>query len=161
MAESMLSSRNVAAPLPDETIKSILLAAHPVGSFYWSENSTSPKELFGGEWEQIKDRFVLAAGDAYAAGTTGGEAAHTLSANEMPAHQHYVSPTGQGHSYLWGPNLGTVYVQGTTAIAGQASGGNPLYTVQNEWNKTSVVGGGTAHNNMPPYLVAFCWKRTA
>lgn len=55
------------------------VAAHPVGSYYWSSESTDPSTLFGGTWEQVKDRFVLAAGDSYAVGATGGEATHTLS----------------------------------------------------------------------------------
>ena len=47
---------------------------YPVGSIYMSVNATSPASLFGGTWEQLKDRFLLAAGDTYAAGSTGGEA---------------------------------------------------------------------------------------
>ena len=44
---------------------------YPVGSIYLSINSTSPDELFGGTWEQIKDTFLLACGDTYAAGIYG------------------------------------------------------------------------------------------
>ena len=68
--------------------KALLNAIYPVGSIYMSVNSTSPATLFGGTWERIKDRFLLAAGDAYAAGGTGGEATHTLTEGEMPAHSH-------------------------------------------------------------------------
>lgn len=35
-------------------LKTALLAAHPVGSFYWSEKNTDPGTLFGGTWKQIK-----------------------------------------------------------------------------------------------------------
>ena len=53
--------------------------AHPVGSVYISTAATDPADLFGGgTWERIKDVFLLAAGDTYAAGASGGEAAHTL-----------------------------------------------------------------------------------
>ena len=52
----------------------ILLLAHPVGSLYWSMEATDPAALFGGTWERIKDQFVLAAGDTYKAGTSGGAA---------------------------------------------------------------------------------------
>ncbi len=55
----------------------LLLLAHPVGSLYWSMEATDPAELFGGTWERIKDRFVLAAGDTYKAGTSGGAASVT------------------------------------------------------------------------------------
>lgn len=52
--------------------------------FWVSPDPTSPAELFGGMWERIKDRFVLAAGDSYKAGATGGEAEHELTLTELP-----------------------------------------------------------------------------
>lgn len=48
--------------------------AHPVGSYYWSSDSTNPSKLFGGTWEQVTDKFVLAAGNTYKVGAVGGEA---------------------------------------------------------------------------------------
>ena len=63
---------------------------YPIGSIYMSVNSTSPAFLFGGTWEQIKDKFLLSSGDNYTAGTTGGEASHVLSAEEMPSHNHNI-----------------------------------------------------------------------
>ena len=62
---------------------------YPVGSIYMSVNNTNPSTLFGGTWQQIQDRFLLAAGATYAAGATGGEATHTLTTDEMPAHSHF------------------------------------------------------------------------
>lgn len=64
------------------------LEAHPVGSLYWSAEPDDPAGLFGGIWERVKDRFILAAGDDYAAGAEGGEAMHTLTLAESPAHTH-------------------------------------------------------------------------
>ena len=56
---------------------------------FWASNDpTSPASFIGGTWEQIKDRFILAAGDTYASGSTGGEATHTLTVDEMPQHNH-------------------------------------------------------------------------
>ena len=69
-------------------VSTVLDKVYPVGSIYMSVNSTNPKTLFGGTWVQIKDRFLLAAGTTYKAGATGGEAAHTLTASEMPSHNH-------------------------------------------------------------------------
>lgn len=56
------------------------LSIYPVGSIYLSVNATSPAELFGGTWEQIKDTFLLASGDTYEAGSTGG----VLAISNMP-----------------------------------------------------------------------------
>lgn len=60
------------------------LLDHPVGSIYMSMNATEPSVLFGGTWERIKDRFILAAGDSYETGATGGEAEHKLTLTELP-----------------------------------------------------------------------------
>ena len=114
---------------------------YPVGSYYWSSSSTSPGTLFGGTWTQVKDRFVLAAGSSYSVGSTGGEASHKLTVSEIPAHAHYTSVyTGSG-------SVG--HFAGT--------GGSNLYSNCD----TGTAGGGNAHNNMPPYIVAYCWRRTA
>lgn len=127
-------------------VSTVLNKVYPVGAIYMSVNSTNPKTLFGGTWVQIKDRFLLAAGATYKAGATGGEATHTLTATEMPNHQHV----------LWYPNAGG---EQSAAI------GYPEAGSKNTWyaeaSKTGGAGGGTAHNNMPPYLAVYVWKRTA
>lgn len=68
---------------------------YPVGSVYISKNGINPGSFIGGTWKQIKDRVIMAAGDNYAAGSTGGATTHThttsshaLTVNEMPAHGH-------------------------------------------------------------------------
>ncbi len=75
---------------------------YPIGSIYMSVNAINPGNLFGGKWEQIQNRFLLAAGTSYNNGTTGGSATHTpsgtlsggavgnhtLTVSEIPAHTH-------------------------------------------------------------------------
>ena len=139
-------------------IKDIINIVYPVGSIYMSVNSTSPALLFGGTWEQLKDRFLLASGDSYSAGSTGGEANHTLTKAEMPSHRHSSSSYQDGYpaqgsitgtdNYITWVNDGT---GSTNAPTSQEDG-----TV-----KTSWVGGSQAHNNMPPYLTVYMWKRIA
>lgn len=116
---------------------------YPIGSIYMSVNSISPQTLFGGTWTQIKDRFLLACGDTYTNGTTGGEATHKLTVNEMPSHSHTI-----GFDQMW--EFG-----GTKSIA--TTKGGP-YGGAGYINNT---GGSQAHNNMPPYLAVYIWKRTA
>lgn len=113
---------------------------YPVGSIYLSVNSTAPSTLFGGTWEQIKDTFLLGAGDTYTLGDTGGEATHTLTINEMPSHNHNIN--------YGGPATGT---KGATPGGNDNLGPNPSFI--------QATGGGQAHNNMPPYLVVSVWKR--
>lgn len=121
---------------------------YPVGSYYWTSASIDPSVVLGGTWEQIKDKFVLAAGDTYSVNATGGEVAHTLTLNEMPVHDHRASNTGG--LYVWGGANSSKFAEGSGGYETLLSG---VYT--------SVTGGGQAHNNMPPYIVAFCWHRTA
>lgn len=127
---------------------------YPVGAIYMSAAATNPGTLFGfGTWEQIKDVFLLAAGDTYAGGSVGGEAAHSLSQAEMPAHYHTIH---------YGNNSGEYY---TAAIGFPAVMTSNGANVQKSWGaemcRTADKGGGEAHNNMPPYLAVYAWKRTA
>ena len=125
--------------------KRLLDAVWPVGSIYLSASEISPETLFGGTWQRVKDRFLLAAGDVYEPGETGGEAQHTLTKAEMPAHTHGYDFTGQSD------------VTGVTAIRLYDADGR-----RNEYQGASAsAGGGAAHNNMPPYLAVYVWRRTA
>lgn len=118
-----------------------LNAMYPVGSIYMSVNETNPSNLFGGTWEQIKDRFLLSCGESYQNGATGGEENHTLTIEEMPSHNHTctlaygVTDPAKGFSYA-------------TQIAATKFKG----FIDNQ-------GGNKPHNNMPPYLTVYMWKR--
>ena len=89
--------------------KPLLNLIYPVGSIYWSSNNTNPGTLFGGTWTQIKDKFILAAGDSYTNGATGGAATVTLTVSNMPSHTHSFTPSGTvgSHSHSFTPS-GTV-----------------------------------------------------
>ena len=66
-----------------------------------SLQATSPATLFGGTWTAIAGQFLLGAGGAYPAGSTGGEAAHALTETEMPSHNHGVQQAGFGWRYTY------------------------------------------------------------
>ena len=124
--------------------KTIFDMVYPVGSVYVSVNATNPSALFGGTWEQIKDRFLLSAGNTYKAGATGGEDTHVLTVDEMPRHNHSIdnlNASGSTTPYM------TVQAQEKKGYGGNV--------------QTFFTGGGQAHNNMPPYIVVYIWKRTA
>ena len=65
--------------------------AYPVGAIYISGNNTSPAYYFGGTWEKIEDKFLLAAGSTYTAGDTGGAETVTLTTATMPKHRHQIT----------------------------------------------------------------------
>lgn len=115
-------------------------AIYPVGSIYMSVNAANPSTLFGGTWQRIQGRFLFAADSAHAAGSTGGEETHKLTVAEMPRHSHAINGS-------WRDGAGSNVVvngfeSGTEATSGYAGGDKP-------------------HNNMPPYLSVYIWKRTA
>lgn len=128
---------------------------YPVGCIYQSTSSTSPASFLGGTWERIKDKFILAAGDTYAAGKTGGEAGHSLTVAEMPAHRHEGIDIDNLYCFGW-ENGSRTGVNFKKFYGGTYWGDD----VQNRLASGSA-GGSTAHNNMPPYLTAYIWKRIA
>ena len=111
-----------------------------------SVNAANPGTLFGGTWQQITGRFLLAAGGGYSAGATGGETTHKLTVSEMPSHSHGIN----NGTYVihWDPNWSQ------TNVTSGSHGSFSDLSVQ-------ATGGNAAHNNMPPYLVVYVWKRTA
>lgn len=133
--------------------------SYTVGDIYITTKSTSPASLFGGTWEQIKDRFLLAAGSSYSAGSTGGAATHTLTMAEMPTHEGHLPyndaiPFGYGNS----PR----YLNRTTCTDYDATTKRGWNDLASEMYPVGVNRGGSqAHNNMPPYLTVYIWKRVA
>lgn len=134
------------------TEEGILQKVYPVGSIYISTISTNPSDLFGfGTWERVKDRFLLAAGDAYAAGSTGGEENVALTSAQNGPHYHAIGTIVEGsrvHIGQWGWKV--------TAEQISNEAGYDSYGMVTQMN-----GEGMPHNNMPPYLCVYIWKRTS
>ena len=137
-----------------------LLSVYPVGSIYMSVNSTNPGTLFGGTWQRIEGRFLLGASATYGAGSTGGEASHKLTTEELPAHSHSVNAQNlQGgiNGDVCNSNSGSL--NGWDYEPAHTNRGGRRFTVPA--HNTNATGSGQAHNNMPPYLSVYIWKRTA
>ena len=148
-----------------------LSAVYPVGSIYMSVNSTDPATLFGGTWVRIKDTFLLSAGDTYSAGATGGEATHKLTGAESGQKSLTIS----GGEHLHSGKRRNAFGSGNTAgfVSGAATNSDAT-NAQVTIPTTSTSGAtgthshtvnasdaSSAHNNMPPYLAVYVWKRTA
>lgn len=147
--------------------KKLIDYIYPIGSIYMSINATSPATLFGGSWTQLKDRFLVGTG-TYANGATGGEATHTLKRAEQPSvvGQLQFRQIGTGNIVdLYGTTSTTPFTYtpgGGDKWANQGTiQSNTTSTNKNAMIKFDNGGKGTAHNNLPPYLAVYMWKRTA
>lgn len=151
-----------------DQMNQLLNIFYPIGSIYTSTKSASPATLFGGTWVQIKDTFLLTAGDIYSAGTTGGAAnhthttaGHTLTVNEMPAHRHTLI------RQRWYDADRDVANASTSSIYGATTTTTPSYYSTD--TDMQITGGGASHShgntgsssNLPPYRVVYAWERTA
>lgn len=142
-------------------MSSIIDTIYPVGSIYMSINSSSPAILFGGTWVQIEDQFLLGCSSSYSAGSTGGSATVTLTESNMPAHAHdidLVTESNGSHTHTTSGSAASAGSHTHTISGTAASAGSHTHSISGE---TSSKGSSTAHNNMPPYLAVYIWKRTA
>lgn len=216
VSQNVVGAINETLAMAQGGIANIFNVVYPVGSLYWSSKPTNPAELFGGTWTQIKDKFVLTAGDTYSVNTTGGNANTTLITANLPSHTHSFTPSGSVKVATNPTFTGTAVTSG--GMSANATGGLVLYSyndsadcqgnvkgnnpsrqyfnnsngnqslsilrVTNDVSHTHSVtakgtisggaysftgtagvtedtGSGTAFSNMPPYVVKYCWERTA
>ena len=126
----------------------LLEKVYPIGSYYWSEKNTSPGELFGGKWQKIEGKFLFASNFNHHVGETGGEERHMLTEKEMPSHSHKYTK---------------FYYYDSKSISNVGNGVDQFLVHNGEQNSSNAYsetkGGSQSHENMPPYLVANCWKR--
>ena len=135
-------------------------ACFPVGTILMTVTNTNPSTYIGGTWVEINDVFLLAAGTSHPAGETGGSEEVALTVAQMPAHRHNtinmahsesgVSPDYQHTVARYNNSNSTEYYRyQLNGCSNDANGG-----------RTSPTGSGEAHDNMPPYLAVYTWKRT-
>lgn len=122
---------------------------YPVGSIYITTNAISPADSIGGTWERIEDKFLIAASANYAATSSGGEATHKLTVDEMPRHNH---------DYRYG------YYNSGAGSAGNF-GAYPIWLAADKaanWPVAIAItesGSNQPHNNIPPYYAVYMWRR--
>ena len=162
------------------SIEEMFNRIYPIGSIYISVNDANPSTLFGGTWEQITGRFLLATGypgnnsyDGF--GTikqpetwhvypeqTGGEDYHNLTVNEMPAHRHdiskYVGMVNSTNAF----QINDSNFDGLVASDCMSSTVNSVPLTDDQRAQINAnTGGSQQHNNIPPYFGVNMWKRIA
>lgn len=125
--------------------KELVDAIFPIGSIKISATPENPADTLGGEWERWgQGKFLVGVDDEdeefNEPEKTGGEKAHTLTVEEMPAHTHPYVIEGQGIT--------------------TASGNKDQELAPGEEDReTGATGGGQPHNNLPPFITCYFWKR--
>ena len=115
----------------------ILLKVYPVGSYYWSNESKNPRDLFGGRWEQINGRFLFETKSGNSCGQTGGKETHKLTVNEIPNHSHSIETYARTLHGSW------------TISSGSGSSYRTLdYQDDSPYSGNNSTGGSQPHNNM-------------
>ena len=133
----------------------LLDAIFPVDSIVVRYDHTSPAQLFGGTWERIVNPetgegvFLFSCPEGEEIGQFGGEAEVILTEEQMPSHKH-------GFLDFW--MIGAGSKGAAVAVDGDGAG---LENKANDRSYTANTGGGTAHNNMPPYVKVSIWRRIA
>ena len=150
-------------------IRAARLAAWPVGSIYTSVEATNPGTLFGGTWERIQGRFLIGQNSTYAAGSTGGAATVSLTRAQLPKISGAIT-AGAGTYGATNGGYGAfrscngVFSAGAAMQYARARSDYAEGWPNSEAGIHSVsmsFGNNDAHNNMPPYLSVYMWKRTA
>jgi microcystin-dependent protein len=92
----------------------------------------------------LQGRIPFHFGNGFSLGQTGGESTHTLTTAEMPQHNHPVTASSTAANL--GNPTGNLWAAGTAAYS-------PAPNISMSAAAVSSMGGGQAHDNMPPYLV--------
>ena len=133
--------------------KTTLQAVYPVGSIYISVSSTNPASIFGfGTWTTANTtgRMLIGVQSSNARWNTpletGGSETVTLTENQIPSHRH-----------------GGIYPSGASGSFSQAFDVDHPQTGADLLNQkyTNYTGGNASHDNMPPFLAVYMWRRTA
>jgi hypothetical protein len=151
-----------------DNINAVQQMSFPVGSIFKAVVSTNPNTLLGfGTWVAFGTGRVTVCydetNDFNAPEKTGGAKTHTLTADEI-SHGHTINDPGHLHSLSYANNTQMIiimdsapssYMEGSSESKGVEAADQPIITIN------PTTGGGSAHNNLMPYIVVYQWKRTA
>lgn len=160
-----LSASNFDIPASSTAFQSILNSVYPVNSVYFTSSNASFASFLGFTWVQISQgRFIAGVGigtdkngntftvQVSSNNDTTGEYTHTLSANELPPHEHTIKASQR-------------------VTGDDAAGGSRVLTADRNITNANITITGLsaagkitptdAHNNIPPYFGLYIWRRVA
>lgn len=161
LAPTASSGTNTTQLATTAFVTAALSALYPVGSIYSNiSDSTNPGTLFGfGTWVAITGRMVIGLDSGNTAIDTAGETGGSADAIVV-SHTHTATDSGHTHTIVrqWGSESSggsNVWgINGANTGSQTTSSGTANITV-------STTGSSATNANLPPYVVAYVWKRTA
>lgn len=145
--EEELDKLGIISAIQNQIKATIFDAIYPIGSLYISAKDSDPSTLFGGSWQKIEDRFLLAAGSV-TAGSMGGNATHK-----------HLAPVGTRANNTAATIIGKYGYEDKQSVSGNKS----AFTTTNNataYSDLSVPYTSEA-STLPPYLAVYVWQRTA
>ena len=164
-------------------VKKVLDRIQPVGSLYFSTNSTSPASLFGGTWERYaQGRVMVSASDTdtdFTVGKTGGSKTHRHTVGIVTG--DYWGSTLLSTGYVSGSspdsadtgmvkyNADDEPIEGRTQFRWTSVGRGGGYIFSNhpttkgyiEYDRFRSEGNTTKGSSLQPYVAVYIWRRTA
>ena len=137
---------------------------YPIGSIYMSVNNVNPSTLFGGTWQAFASGRTIVGVDASqtefnTVQKAGGSKMQTLTEAQLPLVGGQIAiHGGESGSNLWQPTgvfSSSAVNAGKYKTMNQASGASSIGVLDFRF------GSGEAHNNLPPYITVYMWKRAA
>lgn len=143
------------------TVKMLGNVMYPIGSIYINVEDDyrySPEYIFGGKWEQINDRFLLASSNAHTTGEAGGSITQSV-----PPHVH-MAPIGTRQANTIAAITGQFGAVGAQTFSGYMAAWNTA-NAQTTVSDVAVpytsdaISTGSSDSVLPPYIAVNIWKR--
>ena len=161
------ASYNYALPDKSGTLALLENLVPSIGTIVFRSDNISPSTIYPNTtWEKIEGRVIMGASDAYPLGSTGGEATHTLTIDEMPSHGHIENIAIQNYGVMLRmgghrDELTSGYRMYEIKEGFFSSGFQTLDGYTSSATKTNAEGRGFEHNNLQPYEACNVYKRIA
>lgn len=152
----------------------IINTIYPVGSIYMSFEDINPATIFGGNWERIKGKFLLAAGDANISGDIGGNNEVILKQTDIPQFTGTLCAGTGDYGVFRGEvknddgstsNLTTGVFSVKQSTETEKKYANSDTAAKNSYYRTVDFSLGydsasqTAINILPEYIAVYMWRR--
>ena len=146
----------------EHTLEKLRNHMYPVGSLYFSTNSTSPATIYGGTWERYgKGRTLVSVDESdtdFTAGKTGGAKTHG-----------HPTPTLFAHLAMGGTTIRSETINLNSSTVWRDN----VYTSINVYASSDVHSAGirvsrpindstdNSASSLQPYISVYVWRRTA